>query len=55
MKRIYPIFHISALKLYHRPEGIECLPEQPSPLIIDDNEEYEVERILDSRIYYRKK
>ena len=47
--RLHPVFHISKLRL-HRPDQIEGrIPEQPPPIEIEGEEEYEVEEILDAR------
>ena len=53
--RIHNVFHVSLLDRYSPPiEGQH--PPEPEPTIIDDDEseEYEVERILDSKRRYRK-
>ncbi|KAI2661215.1 Transposon Tf2-9 polyprotein [Labeo rohita] len=51
--RISPTFHISLLKPAGRPGGVEDLegtvPQGPTPLIIDGEEVYRVNTILDSR------
>ncbi|KAL0195094.1 hypothetical protein M9458_008666, partial [Cirrhinus mrigala] len=51
--RISPTFHMSLLKPAGRPEGVENLegtaPQGPTPLIIDGEEVYRVNTILDSR------
>jgi hypothetical protein len=48
--KIHPVFHVSLLKPYHA-STIPRRTHKPPPLIIVDGEqEYEVEEILDSRI-----
>ncbi|KAL0154021.1 hypothetical protein M9458_050680 [Cirrhinus mrigala] len=51
--RISPTFHVSLLKPAGRPGGVEDLegtvPQGPTPLIIDGEEVYRVNMILDSR------
>jgi len=52
--KIHPVFHVSLLE-----SVIEnIIPERyqlpPSPIIINNNKEFEVEEILDSRIKYKK-
>ncbi|KAL0195064.1 hypothetical protein M9458_008636, partial [Cirrhinus mrigala] len=51
--RISPTFHVSLLKPAGRPEEREILdetaPQRPAPLIIDGEEAYRVNTILDSR------
>src|SRR3977135_414392 len=51
--RVHTVFHISLLARYTPPVAGQHPPE-PQPTIDDDNEEYEVERILDSKFRYRK-
>ena len=52
--KIHPIFHSNLLRL----DPNDALPSQhippPLPIIVDGEEEWEVERILDSRLYYGK-
>ncbi|KAL0155832.1 hypothetical protein M9458_050095, partial [Cirrhinus mrigala] len=51
--RISPTFHVSLLKPAGDPEGVENLeetaPQEPPPLIIDGEEAYRVNILLDSR------
>jgi len=52
--RIHNVFHVSLLDKYSPPVTGQ-LPEEPLPILANDgNEEWEVERILDSRRRYRK-
>ena len=44
--RIHPVFHVSLLELYKRRANDPDLPEYPLPELIEDEEEYPVERIL---------
>ena len=54
-KNIHPIISISIIHPYIPDEIVECLqPPQPSPVMVDDQEEYEVEEILDSRFRWGK-
>jgi hypothetical protein len=46
MARLHPVFHVSLLEPYHGPLSRNRPPE---PVIIDDELEYEVERLLDRR------
>jgi transposase InsO family protein len=48
--RIHPVFHVSLLEPF-RPNDIPGRTQDPSPpVIVDNQEEFEVEEILDSRI-----
>lgn len=51
--RLHPVFHVSLLE-----HACDSLPGQQSPpppaVIVYREEEWEVERILDSRLYYRR-
>jgi hypothetical protein len=51
--RIHNVFHISLLDRYLPPIDGQH-PSEPQATIVDDNDEYEVERILDSKLRYRK-
>jgi hypothetical protein len=53
--RIHPIFHSDLLSRFSEPiYDHQKGDDRPPPDVIDDHEEYEVERILDSRFYRRK-
>ena len=53
--KVHPVFHISLLSPHH-PNTIEGRKfDEPEPILVDGEEEYEVERILNSRIYRKKK
>ena len=52
--RLHPVFHVSLLE---HAAGDPLHGQQSSPppaVIVDGEEEWEVERILDSRLYYRR-
>src|SRR5260221_597314 len=54
-KNIHPVISISIVCPYIPDEIVECLqPPQPGPIMVDDQEEYEVEEILDSRFRWGK-
>jgi len=55
MKRLHPVFHIVKLRLAP-PDPIIGRPSNPppEPVVVNGDSEYEVEKILDSRIYYQK-
>src|SRR5258706_284752 len=54
-KNIHPIVSVSIVCPYIPDEIAECLqPLQPSPIMVDNQEEYEVEEILDSRFRWGK-
>ena len=49
------VFNESLLTPYKEPEyPSQQQPDKPPPVIINDVEEFEVEEILDSRMYRRK-
>ena len=57
MKRVYPIFHVSLLRKYVKPN--EKFPkrkvnERPDPVIIEGLEYFEIEAILRKRTHYQK-
>ena len=54
MLKNHPIFHVSKLKLYHKPSHSHT-PPRPPPVVIDSVEEFEVEKILKSRLFGRRK
>ena len=49
--QLHPIFHVSLLEPYG---GSNHPDERPEPILVDGEEQYVVEAILDSRHYYRK-
>ena len=51
--KIHDVFHIDLLTPYHETETHGANFTQPPPDLIDGEEEYEVEEILDSRRYGR--
>src|SRR5260370_685792 len=54
-KNIHPVISISSIHSYILDEIAECLqPLQPSPVTINNQEEYKVEEILDSRFRWGK-
>src|SRR5258708_3412033 len=54
-KNIHPIVSVSSIHPYILDEIVECLqPPQPSPVTVNDQEEYKVEEILDSRFRWGK-
>jgi hypothetical protein len=48
-KRLHDVFHASLLTPHHETSAHSVNFQEPPPDIIDREEEYEVERILDSR------
>ena len=52
MKRFHPVFHVKLLKKYTKPHVSRRLLRRPGPIIIDDEEEWEIETILTSKIRY---
>ena len=52
--KIHDVFHVSRLSLYKGNKVNGEIPPPPAPIIVDNEEEYEVEEILDSRFFNRK-
>jgi hypothetical protein len=46
---IHPIFYISLLELYRQQSGEES--EEPAPVLVDRQEEWVVESVLDRRMW----
>src|SRR5258708_6604937 len=54
-KNIHPVISVSSICPYIPDEIVECpQPLQPGPITVDNQEEYEVEEILDSRFIFAK-
>jgi len=51
--KIHPVVHVSSLEPYYE-DRFNRNPPAPPPIIINDEQEYEVEEILDKRKYYGK-
>ena len=51
--KIHPVFHVDQLSRYQGNEVNRQRPPPPEPVMVDGEEEYEVDRILDSR-YFRQ-
>ena len=49
--QIHPVFHVSLLELYKRRADNPNLLEYPLPELIEDEEEYPVERILQKQTW----
>ena len=53
--KLHPIFHVSLLETYHENTFPDRVQPPPPPVIVDDDTlEYEVEEILDSKIFRRR-
>lgn len=52
--KLHPVFHVDRLSKYGGNEVNGERPPPPEPIVIDGEEEYEVEQILDSRYYRRQ-
>ena len=55
--RVHPVFHISLLKPFKTNPSTKYplrTPQPAPPVIVNDHEEFEVEKILDKRIRYRR-
>jgi hypothetical protein len=52
LEKLHPVFHSSLLR-WHRDDPLPGqINDPPPPIMIDDQDEYEVEEILDSRAHY---
>ncbi|KAF9810337.1 hypothetical protein IEO21_06996 [Rhodonia placenta] len=51
---VHPVFHVSLLSKYTRSDIPGREPEEPPAIEVEGDEEYEVERIKDSRIFRRQ-
>ena len=51
--RVHPVFHVSDLKLYISSSRKQY--SRPDPEIIEDHEEYEVEKVLDHKYDKRRR
>ena len=49
--KVHPVFHASKLIPYHDDEIGDRKPSHPPPMEVEGHDEYEVEKILDSRVY----
>ena len=50
--KIHNVFHVSLLKSYISPSHVHSnqdIIHRPPPLLVDDQQEYEVERLVDTR------
>ena len=52
LQHIHPVFHVSLLQLEQPSLIPHRINDLPPPLEIDDSNEYEVRRILDSKVDY---
>ena len=52
--RIHPVIHVSQLKPYYTPSDLSPQTTPPAPEIIDGGLEYEVEKIVDKRVRYKR-
>jgi hypothetical protein len=48
--RIYHVFHVSLLELYHTSTILGRIHDLPPPIEVNGEHKYEMEDILDSRI-----
>ena len=50
--KVHPVFHASKLIPYHEDEIGDRNPAKPDPIEVEGHNEFEVEKILDSKISY---
>jgi hypothetical protein len=48
--KVHPVFHVSLLEPYHASTILKRTHKPPPPIIVDGEQEYEVEEILNLRI-----
>lgn len=48
--KVYPVFHVSLLKPTVPNPFPDCVSEIPPPILVEGNEEFEVEAVLDCRL-----
>lgn len=51
---VHPVFHVSLLTAYRPSPIVGRDPVEPPPIEVEGEEEYKVEKILDSRLFRRK-
>lgn len=49
--KVHPVFHASKLVPYQEDEIGDRNPNQPPPIEVEGHDEYEVEKVLDSRVF----
>jgi len=55
MKKLHPVFHVVKLRLAPSNQIVGRSSNPPlEPIVVNGESEYEVEKILDSRIHYQK-
>lgn len=52
--KIHPVFHVMLLHLHKESDLEGRYQEPPPPVEVEGEEEYEIEEILDSRIWQRQ-
>jgi hypothetical protein len=52
--KTHPVFHTSKFLRYHCNTIGNCAPTNPPAIKIEGHNEFEVEKVSDSRVYYRK-
>src|SRR5439155_19764400 len=52
--RIHPVFHISLLDRYNKSDIPGRIQPTPPPVVVENQLEYEVEEILDSRLMHNR-
>jgi hypothetical protein len=57
LKSIHPVFHTRVLKAYHEPSTIAArhITPGPEPVLINNEEHFLVEKILDTRVHNKKR
>ena len=50
MKGVHPVFHVSVLRKHHPDSITGRLPPTPTPVVLEGEEEWEVDSILDCKL-----
>jgi hypothetical protein len=49
--KIHPVFHVSLIEPASLDRSLHPQPTPPPPVVVDNQQEYEAEEILDSRLF----
>jgi len=55
LRSVHPVFHVSQLELVFSSQIPNRESTPPPPVVVDGNLEFEIEKILDSKLDYRRR